>query len=134
MKLGVKLCGLFASGAFVLIGLSGAFSTVDFGTLFSNVTTGDAPDTAIDTTLSAPLKVLYYAVPGAVLAGFLGYWIGSTLSHPKGPSQEEIRRRKKERAQARQNRGKVSQPLTGNETFLEDLEEAGTEGDQPPQG
>jgi hypothetical protein len=109
MKLPQKLAGVFATGTFLLVSLTVYISAMNPGNLMDGV----------DTALSTPLKILTLALPSALVAGILGFILGSTWSNPKGPAPGS---RKKTAGSASSSHRGTGPGLTGNETFLDDID------------
>ncbi len=96
MKLTTKITGLCACSAVILTIYTGVFNGM------------------------APLEIISLAIPGAALASFFGYQIGDILSKPKGNPHKRSRK-KAEKKQSTPQAEPIA-PITGNETFLSDLE------------
>ena len=105
MKLTTKITGLCACVAVILTTYTGIFNNM------------------------APLEILSLAIPGAALAGFFGFQIGEILSKPKGT----LHKRSRKKPEKKQTTSTVEPmaSITGNETFLSDLETPTTE-EHPP--
>ncbi|MGE0199852.1 MAG: hypothetical protein AB7P76_02650 [Candidatus Melainabacteria bacterium] len=95
MKLSIKLAGLSASGGFSLLLLTGTAREID------------------------PLNLLWLVLPGGIIMGVIGYFLGETLGNPKGHLKPK---------KGKSARGKTaaaatpSKRITGEETFLDDLD------------
>jgi hypothetical protein len=110
LKLSIKLAGIFASGAFVMVSLVTYANRVDPTDLLQLVSTslqyivgyltGSAPsipDTGVDTSLSNPLKVFQWGVFGALVGGAIGYMMGNILENPEGPPKQPAKPKQRPR-------------------------------------
>lgn len=96
MKEEARVAGLFASLAFLVVGVGGYVATLN------------------------PLHAMLHGVVASVVLAFIGYRISHILNHPQGRRK---RRGQKAALAAGQSRSSESiTPLTGEETFLEDME------------
>jgi hypothetical protein len=80
MKLNMKMGGLCASGAFVLVTYTAFFQLIRSVNLVSSSILGSPP-------AFSPMKflgIIGLGLLGALIAGSIGYEIGNILSHPKG--------------------------------------------------
>ncbi len=96
MKSEFRMAGLFASLTFLVIGIGGYLGTLNI------------------------LQSLIYGLMASIAMGIIGYQIAHIISHPMG------RRRKRHKGRGShsshtQQKSAPSSPITGEETFLEDL-------------
>jgi hypothetical protein len=110
MKLSIKLAGLFGSGVFVLTAVPGFFQQVKPSDI--NAMMSDAPQGM------NILESLGFSLLGAVVAGVIGYIMGDILSSPRGNAGS----RKRPGLKSSGSKNKPGRLVTGNETFLDDLE------------
>lgn len=100
MKPETRVSGLFASATFLIVGVGGYFATHN------------------------PLHAMMYGVVASVVMAYIGYKIGYIVTHPKGGGRHKPSRffgsfgvSGQGASQAPDNRT----PLTGEETFLDDM-------------
>jgi len=108
MKLSVKLAGLLGSGVFILTALPGFYQQVR-PVSFTSMLTEAVQSVSI-------LEKLGFSLGGALVAGWIGYTIGDILSKPKGGMA-----RPRTAAPELRTGGRSDRPVTGEETFLDDL-------------
>jgi len=129
VKLSLKLAGITGTGAFLLVSLMTYVGSMDVLGLLSGHP--QQLDAVMDLSLAKPLKVLTLALPSVFIAGFLGYFLGNVLSHPKGPIKKPT---KPEAPKSPLDDLLAQEGLTGEETFLEDLETSDVSSDPPVTG
>ncbi|HEY9686310.1 MAG TPA: hypothetical protein V6C52_04975 [Coleofasciculaceae cyanobacterium] len=110
MKLSIKLAGLFGSGVFICTALPGFYQQIKPASVESMIY-DMVPGMEILETLGVSLL-------GALVAGGIGYKIGDILSNPAGNYQKQRGRAQKQPKQHE------LRPVTGEETYLDDLESA----------
>ncbi len=100
MKSEQRMAGLFGSLAFLVVTVKGYAATFD------------------------PLHSLLWGMGACLVLGFIGYKIGYIVGHPKG--KRHLSSKKKKLALFSVNSGNNSHeertPLTGEETFIDDLD------------
>ncbi len=116
MQLSKKLAGVFATGAFIIMGLTIFIGNTDPLTFLMALAKGQIA-VAVDTTMDRPMKVFTIAVPSAILAGLIGYFIGEVMANPAGPKPSRSGNRPAQNARTVQGSG-----MTGDETFIDDIE------------
>ncbi len=110
MKLAIKTAGLCASGAFIITALPGFYQQVKPVSAASMMTASVEGIGLLET--------LGFSLLGALVAGFLGYMLGEVLAKPQRKAAK-----KPARTSSRQAAVKPVKPVTGEETFLSDVEE-----------
>lgn len=139
MKLSHKFAGILGCGAFILVSLTTYFGSLNPMSLIDSAMNPDTLDTVVDTSLEKPLKVLTLAFPSALLAGFLGYFLGGVLRKPKGSAKQSQAKAEATAAVATTDSAETSGTapaveglvMTGNETFLDDVSSAPGTGNSP---
>ncbi len=135
IKLSYKLAGIFATGSFILVGLTTYADSVEPSKLIMafvssiqyliNYFSGTVESTGmnhLDTSLNNPMRVLQWGAPGAFVGGVIGYYIGDIFSNPKG-SQEQRKNAETSKEPIPYASSELEgEALTGNETFLDDIE------------
>ena len=92
MKMAHKSCGLCTCAAVIVLTYTGVFKNME------------------------PFSILYLDLLGGMVAAFFGYQIGDILSNPKGTPPAKRKPAQKQAAPAK------AEPVTGEETFLSDLD------------
>ncbi len=136
IKLSYKLAGVFATGAFVLVGLTTYAGSMDpvklIMALISSIQylidyfSGNVESTGVshlDTSLSNPMKVIQWGAPGALVGGVIGYYIGDIFSNPKGGEKKRVDSSLTSSPYNDIEMEAEGEALTGNETFLDDVED-----------
>lgn len=112
MKLAIKLAGVFATGAFLLVSLTTYVGSLDVASLIMGKSQNLSA--IMDISMAKPLRVLTLAIPSTILAAILGYILGNTFDHPKGSPKKKTRTSPLDEMLEKEG-------LTGEETFLDDL-------------
>jgi hypothetical protein len=110
MKLSIKLAGLCGSGVFILTALPGFYQQIKPASVDAMIFEM-VPGMEI-------LEILGISLLGALVAGGIGYKIGEILSNPAGNTRKHRGRALKPQKQHE------LRPVTGEETYLDDLEGA----------
>lgn len=116
MKLPLKLAGLFGSGVFILTAIPGFYQQVKPASLNAMMT--DAIQGM------AILEKLGISLLGALVAGVLGFVIGDIFSKPRGKVKKPKPKPAKSNIPSRFLEEPKSAPVTGEETFLQDMDAA----------
>lgn len=99
LKLEMRLAGIFATATFLIIGVANAYLK----------------------TLN-PMHSLLYGLASSAVMGYIGYQIGYIVAHPAGPGPAKQRSEKENILLEKAAPDEKIIPLTGEETFLDDLE------------
>ena len=134
LKLQYKLSGIFATGAFILVGLttymasadpvkmmSAAVGSIQYIIAYLSGTAGTASISVegMDTSFSNPFKVIQWGSLGAMFGGFIGFFLRDIFAHPQG-GQKKKPAVDVSPYKLPSELGQIGK-LTGNESFLDDV-------------
>ena len=111
MKLSIKSAILCGTGVFLIATYTSMLSSLSPDTLKMIVQNPEFIKDVLD-----PMKILSVALPGAAIAGSIGYLLGDILSKPKGAAKKNVRK------QSTTFEESEELSLATNETFLDDIE------------
>lgn len=111
MKLAVKSAILCGTGAFLIATYTSMVKTLDPKTLSVVI-----QDAELLKNLFDPVGILTIAVPGALVVGAIGYFLGDIFSKPNAA------KKKKPKRQHQSFNDDEALSLSGEELFLDDLD------------
>lgn len=111
MRLAVKSAVLCGTGAFLIATYTSMMKTLEPNTLALVM-----QDAELLKNLFNPMEILAIAVPGGLIVGTIGYFLGDIFSKPADPKKKKSQRRS-----ASFDEGE-SLSLSGDEVFLDDLD------------
>ncbi len=125
-KLSTQFCLTCATGALAMVGLTTYIASIslDVGSMASPSMSGGLYDQLSNPSIYKPMKILVLGIPGAILGGMLGYFVGDMLDNPRGQLPDWYMKRREERRIKKAEANKPKEPMvTGEELFLDEFDD-----------